>query len=101
VYIRRDFYGALLSPVRGFLAGNDNKTRRTLLWHVAMVFGFAFTFLAIGTVDDHGFNSIETFVYSIIVFHGRGFFSGKLALDDPAAIFGAIEAMTSLFIEIW
>ncbi len=40
-------------------------------------------------------------VFSVISFHGRGFFPGGIGLDDPLTVVDALEAFIGLLIEVY
>jgi hypothetical protein len=42
---------------------------------------------------------LGAFVLSMTSFHGRGFFPGSIAVDDPLSVLAAFEALVGLVIE--
>src|SRR5262249_19562058 len=88
------------SWILAMLAGYGYRPGRSLLWYLAVIAGFAALYLNFGVVDGHPFNLIESAVFSLTSFHGRGFFPGGLKLDDPVTVIAAIEAVIGLLIEI-
>jgi hypothetical protein len=46
------------------------------------------------------FSPLGALVFSVTSFHGRGFFPGGIALDDPITVTAAAEAIIGLLIEI-
>ena len=82
------------------LAGYGYRPGRTILWYLGVLVAFAVLYLNFGLVDGHPFNVVEAAVFSVTSFHGRGFFPGGLALDNPVTVLAALEAVIGLLIEI-
>jgi uncharacterized protein YjbI with pentapeptide repeats len=83
-----------------FLAGYGYQPIRTLLIYLLAIIGFSAAYIAFGSIDQHTFTLHEAIIFSLTSFHGRGFFPGGLALDDPITTIAAIEAILGLLIEI-
>ena len=82
------------------LAGYGFRPLRTILWYFSVLIAFAALYVSLGTVNGHPFNVVEAAVFSVTSFHGRGFFPGSLALDNPVTVVAALEAVLGLLIEI-
>ena len=90
----------LFSWFLALLAGYGYHPGRSVLWYLATIIGFATLYGNIGIVGGHHFNATEAIVFSLTSFHGRGFFPGRLRLDDPVTVLAAGEAVIGLLIEI-
>lgn len=93
---QRKFGQYLFSFFLDLLAGYGYKPRRSLLWYLVMILGFATAYYAFGHIPP-----LEAFVFSLTSFHGRGFFPGSnISLSDPRVVLAAFEAVVGLLIEI-
>jgi uncharacterized protein YjbI with pentapeptide repeats len=81
------------------LAGYGYRPGRTLVIYILLILAFTWAYMLFGTINGHSFHFDEALVYSLTSFHGRGFFPGGLALDDPVTRLAAGEAVTGLVIE--
>lgn len=82
-----------------WLAGYGYRPMRSLCWYLVIICGFASTYYALGHLPFFP----DAFVFSIMSFHGRGFFpslSGETNLHNPLVVLAAFEAVIGLFIEI-
>ncbi len=82
------------------LAGYGYKPGRSVVVYLAVIFGSAAAFFFLGQSDSVTFSPLGALVFSVTSFHGRGFFPGGLALDDPLTILAAAEAILGLLIEL-
>ena len=82
------------------IAGYGYRPLRTLFWYLAVILGFAFLYIHLGHINGQPFEFDEALVFSVTSFHGRGFFPGGIALDDPITVLAAFEAFTGLVIEV-
>jgi hypothetical protein len=105
--------GALLGWVFSWLlylvAGYGERPVRSFVAYLLVLFGFAGAYFVLGSGGLAGFglsahdaitSPHSALVFSVTSFHGRGFFPGGLALDDPLTVLAATEAVIGLFIEI-
>jgi uncharacterized protein YjbI with pentapeptide repeats len=82
------------------LAGYGYKPGRSVAVYLAVIFGWAAAFFFLGQSDSVTFSPLGALVFSVTSFHGRGFFPGGLALDDPLTVLAAAEAILGLLIEL-
>ena len=85
----------LFSWFLDLLVGYGYRPGRTLFWYLAIIFGFAIAYFAFGHLPP-----LETFIFSLTSFHGRGFFpESTLFLHDALVILAVFEAVVGLLIE--
>lgn len=97
--LERKFGQYLFSLVLDLLAGYGYRPGRSVLWYLAVIFGFSLAYFAIGHLPFFP----DAFVFSLTSFHGRGFFPGlgkETSLHNPLVILAAFEAVVGLLIEI-
>jgi hypothetical protein len=82
------------------LAGYGYKPWRSFFAYLIVITAFATAYFIIGYTVGPTISPVGSFVYSMTSFHGRGFFPGSIALDDPLTILAAIEAFAGLLIEV-
>jgi uncharacterized protein YjbI with pentapeptide repeats len=82
------------------LAGYGYKPGRSVVVYLAVIFGCAAAYFFLGQSDSVTFSPLGALVFSVTSFHGRGFFPGGLALDDPLTVLAAAEAILGLLIEL-
>lgn len=83
----------------GLLAGYGYRPGRALVWYLFAIFGFTTAYSVFGHIPFLP----DALVFSIMSFHGRGFFpslSGEISLHNPLVVLAAAEAVIGLFIEI-
>lgn len=81
------------------LAGYGYRPGRSIMAYLVIIFGFASAYYVFGHLPPFP----DALVFSLMSFHGRGFFpslSGETNLHNPLVILAAIEAVIGLFIEI-
>jgi uncharacterized protein YjbI with pentapeptide repeats len=96
---QKKFGQYLLSLLLDLLAGYGYKPGRSVLIYMLVVFGFTIAYATLGALPLFP----DALVFSIMSFHGRGFFpslSGETNLHNPLVVFAALEAIIGLFIEI-
>jgi len=96
---QRKFGQFLFSLFLDLLAGYGYRPRRSLLWYLIIIFGFAAAYFAFG----HLSLLPDALVFSLTSFHGRGFFPGlgnETSLHNPLVVLAAFEAVVGLLIEI-
>ena len=57
-------------------------------------------YLRLGGSVHPALSPLAALIFSITSFHGRGFFPGGVALDNPLTVVAAAEAIVGLVIEI-
>ena len=90
----------LFSLFLELLAGYGYKLWRSFLAYLIVITAFATAYFVIGRTVGPTLSPVGSFVFSMTSFHGRGFFPGGIALDDPLTILAAIEAFVGLLIEV-
>lgn len=89
----------LFSFFLDLLAGYGYRPGRTLFWYLLAIVGFASAYVFYGHIPPFP----DALVFSLMSFHGRGFFpslSGETSLHNPLVVLAALEAVIGLFIEI-
>jgi uncharacterized protein YjbI with pentapeptide repeats len=97
----RILFSLAFSLFLDLLAGFGYYPGRTLLWYLFVISTFSVIYSIVGSGHIHLFPDALTF--SIMSFHGRGFFpnlSGETNLHDSLVVGAAFEAIIGLFIEI-
>ncbi len=90
----------VFSAFLDLLAGYGYQPFRSVLAYGLVICCFAVLYFILGqTVGPH-LSPLGALVFSITSFHGRGFFPGGIALDDPITVMAATEAIIGLTIEI-
>jgi hypothetical protein len=91
------------------VASYGERPVRSFIAYLLVLFGFAGAYFALGSGTLAGFglgahdaitSPLSALIFSVTSFHGRGVFSGGLALDDPLTVLAAAEVVIGLFIEI-
>jgi uncharacterized protein YjbI with pentapeptide repeats len=93
-------FRALFSWFLDVLAGHGYKPGRTLIAYLLAILSFGTAYYFIGQAVGPHLSPLGAFVFSMTSFHGRGFFPGGIALDDPITVLAALEAFTGLVIEV-
>lgn len=81
------------------LAGYGYRPGRSVLWYLATIISFALAYHFLGGLSLY---PPDAFVFSIMSFHGRGFFpalSQETNLHNPLVMLAAFEAIVGLLIE--
>jgi uncharacterized protein YjbI with pentapeptide repeats len=89
----------LFSFFLDLLAGYGYRPGRTLFWYLLAIVSFASAYVFYGHIPPFP----DALVFSLMSFHGRGFFpslSGETNLHNPLVVLAALEAVIGLFIEI-
>jgi hypothetical protein len=98
---RQHTYGRwLFSAFLDALAGYGYAPERSLLAYLLAIVGFGIAYFLLGQPVGPHLSPLGAFVFSMTSFHGRGFFPGGIALDDPITVLAAFEAFTGLVIEV-
>ncbi len=96
---QKKFAQYLFSGFLDLLAGYGYKPGRSLIWYFVIIFGFAIAYFVFGQLPPFP----DALVFSMMAFHGRGFFpnlNDVKNLHTPLVVFAACEAVIGLFIEI-
>ncbi len=89
----------LFSLILDLLAGYGYRPGRTVLWYLFVIVSFAVAYFAVGHLPPFP----DALVFSLMSFHGRGFFpslSSETSLHNQVVEIAAIEAVVGLLIEI-
>ena len=98
--LQRRFVSYLFSGFLDLLAGYGYSPGRSVIWYVATILVFAFAYHLLGGLPLY---PPDAFVFSVMSFHGRGFFpalSQETNLHNPLVMLAAVEAIVGLLIEI-
>src|SRR5258708_17020951 len=96
---QRKWVAYLFSRVLDLLAGYGYNPGRTALWYLFVIVGFAVAYFAFGHLPPFP----DALVFSLMSFHGRGFFpslSSETSLHNQVVEIAAMEAVLGLLIEI-
>jgi hypothetical protein len=91
---------ALFSGFLDLLAGYGFKPERSLTAYLLAILGFGTAYFILGQSVGPHLSPLGAFVLSMTSFHGRGFFPGSIAVDDPLTVVAAFEALVGLVIEV-
>jgi len=97
---QRKFGRYFFSIFLDLLAGYGYRPGRSVIWYLATIFVFAFAYHFLGELSLY---PPDSFVFSVMSFHGRGFFpalSNETNLHNPLVMLAAFEAVVGLLIEI-
>ena len=99
---RRRRYGQFLfSLFLDLLAGYGYKPMRSFIAYLCVILGFATAYYLIGPTVHLPLTPLESFVFSMTSFHGRGFSpSQNITLSNPLTVLAALEAFVGLTIEV-
>ncbi len=90
----------IFSAFLDILAGYGYQPIRSVRAYLLVLACFAVIYFILGHIFGPILSPVGAVVFSITSFHGRGFFPGGIALDDPITIMAAVEAIIGLTIEI-
>ncbi len=99
-WYQRKFGQYLFSHFLALLAGYGYKPWRAFLAYLLVITAFATAYFALGQTVGPALSPLGSFIFSMTSFHGRGFFPGGIALDDPLTVLAALEAFVGLLIEV-
>jgi hypothetical protein len=91
------FFGSLFLDL---LSGYGYKPLRCFAAYLLVILSFATAYFIIGQTVGPCLSPLGSVVFSMTSFHGRGFFPGGIALDDPLTFVAALEAFIGLLIEV-
>jgi hypothetical protein len=90
----------LFSLFLDLLSGYGYKPLRCFIAYLIVILSFATAYFIIGHKVGPVLSPLGSVVFSMTSFHGRGFFPGGIALDDPLTVVAAFEAFIGLLIEV-
>jgi len=96
----RKYPSYLSSLLLDLVSGYGYKPWRSFVAYLLVTLGFATTYYLIGQTVGPSLSPISAWVFSMTSFHGRGFFPGRIGLDDPLTVLAALEAFVGLLIEV-
>lgn len=83
------------------ISGYGYRPLRSLLTYMLVIGGFAFVYYLFRDSVRPALNPIDSIIFSVTSFHGRGFMPGEsVSLHNSLTITAAIEAIVGLLIEI-
>jgi uncharacterized protein YjbI with pentapeptide repeats len=82
------------------LAGYGYRPGRSLIAYLLAIVGFGAVYYVLGQAIGPQLSPLGALVFSMTSFHGRGFFPGGIAVDDPLTALAALEAFVGLVIEV-
>jgi uncharacterized protein YjbI with pentapeptide repeats len=98
--LQKKFGQYFFSLLLDLLAGYGYRPGRSVIWYLATILVFALASHFLGGLTLY---PPDAFVFSIMSFHGRGFFpalSQETNLHNPLVMLAALEAIIGLLIEI-
>jgi uncharacterized protein YjbI with pentapeptide repeats len=97
---QRKFGRWLFSGFLDILAGYGYRPGRSLIAYLLAILGFGALYYTLGQAVGPQLSPLGAIIFSMTSFHGRGFFPGAIAVDDPITALAALEAFVGLVIEI-
>jgi uncharacterized protein YjbI with pentapeptide repeats len=99
-WYQRKFGQYFFSLFLDLLSGYGYKPIRSFIAYLIVIAAFATAYFIIGQTAGPHLSPLESVVFSMTSFHGRGFFPGGIGLDDPLTVLAALEAFVGLLIEV-
>ena len=100
LYLQGKTGAYIFSVLLDLLAGYGYKPARSAIAYLCVIVLFATAYYLLGQEVDPHLSPLGAFVFSLTSFHGRGFFPGRIVLDDPITVLAAFEAVIGLTIEV-
>ncbi len=100
LYLQGKTGAYIFSVLLDWLAGYGYKPARSAIAYLCVIVLFATAYYFLGQEVDPRLSPLGAFVFSLTSFHGRGFFPGRIVLDDPITVVAAFEAVIGLTIEV-
>src|SRR5712691_36234 len=100
LWLQKKFGQYFFSLLLDLLAGYGYRPGRSVIWYLIIIVEFAFAYHFLGGLSLY---PPDAFIFSIMSFHGRGFFpslTSETNLHNPLVILAAAEAIVGLLIEI-
>ena len=97
---KKKFGQYIFSGFLDVLAGYGYRPGRSVIWYLATILVFALAYHFLGGLTLY---PPDAFIFSIMSFHGRGFFpalSQETNLHNPLVMLAAAEAIIGLLVEI-
>lgn len=100
LFLQKKLAAFTFSIFLDLLAGYGYKPIRSLIAYLLVIPGFAITYFILGNIVGSQLSPLESLIFSLTSFHGRGFFISSIKLGDPLSVVSALEAVVGLIIEI-
>jgi uncharacterized protein YjbI with pentapeptide repeats len=100
LFLQKKLTAFTLSVFLDLLAGYGYKPIRSLIAYLLVILSFAIIYYILGSIVGTQLLPLESLVFSLTSFHGRGFFISGIKLGDPLSVVSALEAVVGLIIEI-
>ena len=84
----------LFSLFLDLLSGYGYKPLRCFIAYLIVILTFATAYFIIGHTVGPVLSPLGSVVFSMTSFHGRGFFPGGIALDDPLTVVAALKPLS-------
>jgi hypothetical protein len=98
---RRRWPRYLGSVLLDLISGHGYRPLRSVALYTCVVVGFATLYFLMRDSVHPALNPLDSVIFSITSFHGRGFSPGEnVTLHNPLTIVAAVEAIIGLLIEI-
>lgn len=103
LFNEKKYGSSLFSGLLELVAGYGERPGRAFVAYILVVLSFALAYFGITHRLETQFHKLtwdEALVFSLTVFHGRGFFPSDISLGDWVTRVAALEAILGLFIEL-
>ncbi len=83
------------------VSGYGYKLWRSLATYIFVVVAFALAYYLFSSMAKVSLTPLESIVFSVTSFHGRGFSPGdNIGLSNPLTVLAALEAFVGLIVEV-
>lgn len=101
VWEKRKFAQYLFSLFLSMVSGYGYKLWRSLATYIFVVMAFAIAYYLFSSMAKISLTPLESIVFSVTSFHGRGFSPGdNIGLSNPLTVLAALEAFVGLIVEV-
>ncbi len=100
LFLQKEPAAFAFSVFLDLLAGYGYKPIRSFIAYLLVILGFSITYFIVGNIVKSSLSPLESLIFSLTSFHGRGFFISSIKLGDPLSVVSALEAVVGLIIEI-
>ncbi len=101
VWEKRKFAQYLFSLFLSMVSGYGYKLWRSLATYMFVVMAFAIAYYLFSPMAKISLTPLESIVFSVTSFHGRGFSPGdNIGLSNPLTVLAALEAFVGLIVEV-
>jgi len=101
VWEKRKFAQYLLSLFLSMVSGYGYKLWRSLAAYTLVIVTFAMAYYLFNSIARVPLTPLESVVFSVTSFHGRGFSPGdNIGLSNPLTVLAALEAFVGLIVEV-